>query len=107
MGELLLSPRMKIKTLKAKFKEEFGSTLRVYKGAKFADDEDTLASIASKKIEKNSEFNAHGNMKVSTFEEKMNEVFGIKVQVALSDDSGLAPNNVTLSESGKLGGKNG
>lgn len=40
---------MKVKTLKAEFKEAFGATLRVYKSEScrgaFADDEATLASI--------------------------------------------------------------
>lgn len=101
MADFTISGRMKIKTFKANFKQEFGSTLRVYKGVKFADDDDTIASIASKKIEPGSEFKVNGNMKVGTFEEKMKDLFGIKVQVATKDDSALADNGITLSASGK------
>lgn len=101
MADFDISGRMKIKTLKANFKKEFGSTLRVYKGAKFADDDDTIASIASKKIESGSEVKANGNTKVATFEDKMKDVFGIKVQVATPDDSALVDNGLTLSASGK------
>lgn len=101
MADFAISGRMKIKTLRANFKKEFGSTLRVYKGVKFADDEDTIASIASKKIEPGSEVKANGNTKCGNFEERMKEVFGIKVQVATPDDSALVNNNITLSQSGK------
>jgi hypothetical protein len=49
MAEIALKGQMKVKTLKAEFKEAFGSTLRVYKSVTckgaFADDEATLASI--------------------------------------------------------------
>ena len=42
---LNINGRMKVKTLKANFLEEFGLTLRVYDGRSFADPEATLASI--------------------------------------------------------------
>lgn len=102
MADFAISGRMKIKTLRANFKKEFGSTLRVYKGIKFADEEDTIASIASKKIESGSELKVNGNTKCGTFEEKIKEIFGIKVQVATPDDSALVANNITLTQSGKL-----
>jgi hypothetical protein len=101
MADFAISGRMKIKTLKANFKNEFGSTLRVYKGVKFADDNDTIASIASKKIESGSELKANGNTKVGTFEDRMKDIFGIKVQVATKDDSALVDNDLTLTASGK------
>jgi len=41
---LNISGRMKVKTLKAGFKENFGLTLRVYDGRSFADDNATLAA---------------------------------------------------------------
>jgi hypothetical protein len=101
MADFAISGRMKVKTLKANFKNEFGSTLRVYKGVKFADDDDTIASIASKKIESGSELKVNGNTKVGTFEDKMKDIFGIKVQVATKDDSALVDNGLTLTASGK------
>ncbi len=42
---LNINGRMKVKTLRADFLEEFGLTLRVYDGRSFADDDATLASI--------------------------------------------------------------
>ena len=98
---LKIDGRMKVKTLKDKFKKEFGLTLRVYNGNKFAEDDATLASIR-KGDAKGGEFSPRTNMKVDTFEKKMKDLFGIKVQVAGSDDSYLCKNDLTLSEALKV-----
>ena len=105
MADFNIDGRMKVKTLKAQFKEAFGATLRVYKGPGFADDNATLASIRAEgakggevKVVGNMKV---GNMKVGNFEDKIKEVFGIKVQVATKDDSALADNGLTLSAAGK------
>ena len=100
MADFSIDGRMKVKTLKAQFKEAFGATLRVYKGPGFADDNATLASIRAEGA-KGGEVKVVGNMKVGNFEDKIKEVFGIKVQVATKDDSALADNNITLSAAGK------
>lgn len=100
MADFSIDGRMKVKTLKKQFKEAFGATLRVYKGPGFADDDATLASIRTKDA-KGGDVKVVGNMKVGNFEDKMKEVFGIKVQVATKDDSALADNAVTLSAAGK------
>ncbi|MHA7864967.1 hypothetical protein [Flagellimonas marinaquae] len=91
---------MKVKSLKEDFKNAYGSTLRVYNGRAFADDDATLASIR-KGDSKGGDFEVSGNMHVSTFEERVFEKFGIKVQVATPDDSSLAKNDISLSASGK------
>lgn len=91
---------MKVKTLRTQFKEAFGSTLRVYNGVKFADDDATLASIRAKDA-KGGELAVKGNMQVGNFENKVKELYGIKVQVANADDSALADNSITLTAAGK------
>jgi hypothetical protein len=100
MADFKISGRMTVKNLKKQFKDAFGSTLRVYNGAKFADDDATLASIR-KGDSKGGELEVKGNMQVGNFEKKMMELYGIKVQVASSDDSKLVDNSLTLSQSGK------
>ncbi len=104
MAEFKLDGRMKVKTLKEKFKENFGSTLRVYKSASckgaFADDDATLASIRAEGA-KGGELVVKGNIKVGNFEKKIAELYGIGVQVANADDSKLADNDVTISAAGK------
>lgn len=101
MADFDISGRMKVKTLRTMFKKEFGSTLRVYNGARFADDDATIASIASIKISPDAAVKANGNLKVSSFSKKMGDVFGIKVRVATKDDTALCPDDLTLTASGK------
>ncbi len=104
MAEFKLDGRMKVKTLKDNFKKNFGSTLRVYKSATcrgaFADDNATLASIRAEG-KAGGELTVGGNLKVGNFEKKVAEMYGIGVQVANSDNTKLADDNVTLVASGK------
>ena len=100
MADLSISGKMKVKTLKANFKEEYGSTLTVYVGKKFADDDATLASIR-KEDAKGGEVKINGKMLVGNFEKKILEEFGIVIQVATPDDSKLSDNSLTLTASGK------
>ena len=104
MAEIKLTGNMKVKSLKADFKEAFGATLRVYKSASckggFADDNATLASIRAEGA-KGGELKIVGNMQVGNFEKKVAEMYGIGVQVANADDSKLADNTATLVGAGK------
>lgn len=100
MAEFSIDGRMKVKTLKKQFKESFGSTLRVYKGKQFAEEDATLASIRGEGA-KGGDLKCSGNLKVSNFENKMKEIFGISVQVANADDSKLASNDITLTAAGR------
>ena len=93
---LNINGRMKVKTLKAEFKDEFALTLRVYDGRSFADDDVTLASIR-KGDSKGGEFAPKRNTKVGNLEDKIMDLFGIKTQVAGSDDSYLCDNDLTLT----------
>jgi hypothetical protein len=100
MADFTISGRMKVKTLKADFKKAYNSTLRVYNGARFADDDATLASIR-KGDAKGGEVAINGKMLIGNFESKILEEFGIRIQVATADDSKLVDNKVTLTQSGK------
>lgn len=92
-----INEMMNVKTLKKEFNSEFGLTLRVYDGRSFADDEVTLASISKGDV-KDAEFSPKKNMKIGNFEDKFQELFGIKVQIAGSDDSYLCNNDYTLAK---------
>ena len=87
---------MKVKTLRADFKKEFGLALRIYDGRSFADDNATLASIR-KGDSVGGEFAPQRNTKVGNLEDKIMDMFGIKTQVAGSDDSYLCDNDLTLA----------
>jgi hypothetical protein len=90
-----ISGRMKVKTLRSQFLDEFGLTIRVYDGRSFADDDATLASIR-KKDEKGGDLTAKKNTKVGNLEAKLSAAFGLKTQIAGSDDSYLCDNDLTL-----------
>ena len=96
MAELNINGRMKVKTLKKDFLSEFGLSLRLYDGKTFADEDSTLASIR-KGDAKGSDFSVKGNMKVGNLEKKILNEFGIKSQIAGSDDSYLCKNELTLT----------
>lgn len=92
---LNVSGRQKVKTLKDAFKKEFGVSIRVYNGKKFAADDATLASIRADGAS-GGEFEVHGNTKVGNVEKQFKSELGITIQV--EDASGaLADNNVTLA----------
>ncbi len=97
-AELKVSGRMTVKRLKENFKNEFGGTLRVYNGREKADDNATLASIRRNDDAKGGELVCNGNLTVGSFEKKVLEVFGIKVQVATPDDWMLALDGITLAK---------
>ena len=92
-----ISGRMQVKTLKKEFLQEFGLQIRVYEGNMFADDDATIASLR-KEGQIKGDFSPQKNMKVGSFEDNMSDKFGLKVQIAGSDDSYLCDNNLTLSK---------
>jgi len=102
MAEFNISGRMSVERLQNQFKEEFGLTLRVYKGNNFADSKATLASISEKKVE---DVSCIGSIQVGNFEERMLTV-GLKVQVATGDNTQLVNNKYTLNEASKLFAEN-
>ena len=92
---------MTVKSLRKQFKDAFGASLRVYKGAKFAPEDATLASIRSGENVKGGELVCKGNLQVGNFEAKMKEMFGITVKVANPDNTKLASSNMTIAAAGR------
>lgn len=101
MAEISINGRMTVKSLRKQFKDAFGASLRVYKGAKFAPEDATLASIRSGENVKGGELVCKGNLQVGNFEAKMKEMFGITVKVANSDNTKLASSNMTIAAAGR------
>lgn len=103
MADLRIDSRMKVKTLKANFKKAFGATLRVYTTGTCkakADDEATLGQLMAAGT-KGGEETFGSNLRVGNFEKKINEMYGIGVQVANSADTKLSDNTITLAAAGK------
>ena len=92
---VILNQQIKVSTLKKRFLKEFGLTLRVYDGRSFADEGQTISQIRKKKG--SGDLSVRKSMKVGTLEEKIESEFGIKVQIAGSDDSYLCKNELTLA----------
>ncbi len=102
MADIKITGNQKVSTLQADWKKQFGSTIRLYNGNKFADGDQTVGDIAKKTISRGSEVSANGNKKVGNFENEMKENYGIRVQIANSDNSELVDNDITLSQSGRV-----
>ena len=104
MADLKIDGRMKVKTLKANFKKEFGATLRVYKSVTckgaMADEDATLASLRSADA-KGGDVTVGANKRVVNFEKEFAAAFGIGVQVADKNDKNLADNDGTIAAAGK------
>jgi len=96
MAGLSVTGQMKVSTLQDGFLKEFGLTLRIYDGRSFADPTQTLAQVRKKKGSGKA-LSVAKNMKVGNLEDKFEEEFGLKVQVAGSDDSYLCDNDLTLN----------
>jgi hypothetical protein len=96
---------MKIKSIQSEFKNNFGLTLRVYKGKVLADPEITFAQLnklTSKDIKTNStDLVIKANMIISEFEELVNNHFGISVQVANEFDTYNLNNKYTLGQASR------
>lgn len=92
---------MTVSSLRKQFKDAFGATLRVYKGAKFAPENATLASIRSGENVKGGELVCKGNLQVGNFEAKMKDIFGITVKVANPDNTKLVSSNITIAAAGR------
>lgn len=101
MAEFNISGRMTVSSLRKQFKDAFGATLRVYKGAKFAPENATLASIRSGENVKGGELVCKGNLQVGNFEAKMKDIFGITVKVANPDNTKLVSGNITIAAAGR------
>ena len=96
MAGLTIVGQMKVSTLQKEFLNEFGLSLRIYDGREFADEEKTLGQVRKKKGSETG-LSIAKNMKVGNLEDKFEEEFGLKVQVAGSDNSYLCKDELTLN----------
>jgi hypothetical protein len=100
MAKLIVSGRLSVKGLKQQFAKTYGLELRIYNGSKFADENATLASISSKKVD---DFECKSNMLVGNFETRFSGATGLKVQIATLPNARTEPgqlvnNTFSLSE---------
>jgi hypothetical protein len=89
-----------VQSIKAQFKKEFACSIRIYHGAKMADESMKIAEL-SKTDNPGGELEIGPKSRVENVEKYFHETFGIKVQISNSDDSKLADNSMTLNQAGK------
>jgi hypothetical protein len=100
-----ISANLKIKTVQANFKNNFGLTLRVYKGKMLADPEDTFARLDRKtrndvkSVSEDLEIKA--NLKIGDFENLILEHYGLTVQVANEHNTYCVNNKYTLGQASR------
>jgi len=90
-----------VKSIKKQFSKEFCCTIRIYNGARFAEDEMKISEL-SKKDNAGGELELGARSRVENVEKYFNDTFGIKIQIANADNTKLAKNDMTLSQAGKL-----
>lgn len=100
-----IAPNKMVKTVRAEFKENFGLSLRVYKGKQLADDEMTFAALnrrTSKNIKSQAEdLVIKASMTIGEFEKLVDEHFGLTVQVANEQDTYCVGNTYTLGQASR------
>lgn len=100
-----ISPNKKIKTIQSEFKENFGLSLRVYKGNQLADPSLTIAGLNGKvsgKIDATKDdLSIKASMTIAEIEKAVKDHFGLKVQVANEFDTYLVGNQYTLGQASR------
>jgi len=100
-----IAPNKKIKSIQTEFKNNFGLTLRVYKGKTLADPEMTFAQLnqrTSKSINSsNSDLVIKANMNIGDFEKLIDQHFGVTVQVANEFDTYCINNKYTIGQASR------
>ena len=101
MATIRVTKASSVQSIKKQFSEEFNCNLRIYHGAKFADDKMKISDL-SKTDNPGGELELGARSRVENVEKYFMETFGIKVQVSNADDTKLADNDMTLTQAGKL-----
>ena len=100
MASIKVTKASSVKSIKWQFKQDTGLTLRIYKGAKYADDSTKILAL-TKADDPRGTLEIHGRTLVKNVENFFSESFGIKVQIANGDDTKLADNNMSLAQAKK------
>ena len=101
-ADFAIKGNMKVKTLQVSFKENFGLTLRVYKGkSNFPADADSTQASLKQSDAKGAEFTLKAKMKVKDAIAVFLTEYGLKVNIADIDDSTLVPKELTLGEAAR------
>jgi len=100
-----ISPTMHVRTVQRKFKENFGLTLRIYKGKQFADGGSTIAAL-DRRTRANVDTTAadiviKASMTAGEVERLVKGNYGLTVQVANEYNTYCLKNKYTLGQAGR------
>jgi len=107
LKDIDVSGNMHVATLKKEFKEQFGTEIRVYKtlntgaGSRPAPEKSTLASIGDTE-KKVSGMTIKKSKSVGKIEDEFKDIMGIGIQIMTPDGKEFAPNDMKLSNVGKM-----
>lgn len=101
MATIRVTKASSVQSIKSQFSKEFSCNIRIYNGAKFADDKMKISDL-SKTDNPGGTLELGARSRVENVEKYFKETFGIKVQIANANDTKLAGNEMTLTQAGKL-----
>jgi hypothetical protein len=101
MAKIKVIGSSSVKSIKAQFKKEFDCNLRIYKGARFADDTMKISELSTLSSA-GGELELGARSRVENVEKYFRETFGIKVQISNAADTKLADNEMTLTQASKI-----
>jgi predicted RNA-binding protein (virulence factor B family) len=100
MAKIKVIKSSSVKSIKAQFKKEFDCSIRIYKGARIADDSAKISDLSTLD-NAGGELDLGARSRVENVEKYFKDTFGIKVQISNSADTKLADNEMTLTQAGK------
>lgn len=105
-AEFSVAPQMKVKSICKSFKDTFGCTLAIYKGAQLADPEMTLKQLNSRttkdiKTHTAEEIKIKASMKVGDAEKLFDTAYGLKVQIKDPAGTRCVDNNLTIGQAAR------
>jgi hypothetical protein len=93
---------MKVGHIQDRFEENFGLTLRVYHGVKFAEPDKTLRSISTikkkKDLDASDNFTIRASMTLPDVSKLFADAYGLKVKIADRDDDHLMKKHLTIGD---------
>jgi len=101
MATIKVTKASSVQSIKAQFSKEFSCNIRIYNGVKYADDKMKISEL-SKTDNPGGTLELGARSRVENVEKYFKETFGIKVQISNSTDTKLAPNEMTLTQAGKM-----
>ncbi len=105
-AEFSVAPQMKVKSICKNFKETFGCTLAIYKGAQLADPEMTLKQLNDRttkdiKMHTSEDIKIKASMKVDDAEKLFDTTYGLKVQIKDPAGNRCVDNKLTIGQASR------